>query len=779
MDSTWIYKIDNLNLDNEELLVNETIFHNANGYLGVRSNFEEGYPEGFDTIRGSYINGFYDFADMKQAEKLCGLAEEKQTMLNVADGQTIRLTVDGEAFSMFEGTVLESSRWLDMQNGYTARNVRWRSPQGKEVEILVKRMASFTQLPLFVIDYQVTSLNFSGMLKIESVHQGDVKNYCNPNDPRVAGESFQHLIPDHAEVRDGASYLFTNTAKSGLQVCTAVKNILSAPAEGQHVPAGEPSGDNRTACGGADPVLLGHSASQTFEVKAEPGETVCLTKYMIFVDSIRCQELAPKAEQEMNRALSVSLEQLYREQREYLDRFWNSSLLEIDGDELLGAAVRYNQYQLIQSVGKDPHSNIAAKGLSGEGYEGHYFWDTEMYMQPFFTLTNPEISRNLVEYRYAILDGARENARILGHKKGAAYPWRTIMGKECSGYFPAGSAQYHISGDIAYSTVAYYLITGDLDFIAEKGAEILFETARMWLDLGCYYKGTFQIHEVTGPDEYTCLVSNNYYTNANAQYNLHWAVRFYRLLEEAGKLQPVADRIGLTEDEVLEFEKAEKAMYLPYDEELGINPQDDSFLKKKLWDIENTPKENFPLLLYYHPMYIYRFQVCKQADTVLAHFMFEDAQDIETIRRSFAYYEKVTTHDSSLSTCIYSIVASKLGLKDKAYEYFGDSAKLDLFNTHHNTKDGIHTANMGGNYMAIVYGFGGFRLKESGAWFAPTLVEQWNGYRFRMIYKGSHLLLEVTKEGCTFTLESGHPVTIHVYGREYLLEDRLLVPLER
>lgn len=779
MDSTWIYKIDNLNLDNEELLVNETIFHNANGYLGVRSNFEEGYPEGFDTIRGSYINGFYDFADMKQAEKLCGLAEEKQTMLNVADGQTIRLTVDGEAFSMFEGTVLESSRWLDMQNGYTARNVRWRSPQGKEVEILVKRMASFTQLPLFVIDYQVTALNFSGTLKIESVHQGDVKNYCNPNDPRVAGESFQHLIPDHAEVRDGASYLFTNTAKSGLQVCTAVKNILSAPAEGQHVSAGKPSGDTRTACGGADPMLLGHSASQTFELKAEQGEMVSLTKYMIFVDSIRCQELAPKAEQEMNRALSVSLEQLYREQREYLDRFWNSSLLEIDGDELLGAAVRYNQYQLIQSVGKDPHSNIAAKGLSGEGYEGHYFWDTEMYMQPFFTLTNPEISRNLVEYRYAILDRARENARILGHKKGAAYPWRTIMGKECSGYFPAGSAQYHISGDIAYSTVAYYLITGDLDFIAEKGAEIVFETARMWLDLGCYYKGTFQIHEVTGPDEYTCLVSNNYYTNANAQYNLHWAVRFYRLLEEAGKLRPVADRIGLTEDEILEFEKAEKAMYLPYDEELGINPQDDSFLKKKLWDIENTPKENFPLLLYYHPMYIYRFQVCKQADTVLAHFMFEDAQDIETIRRSFAYYEKVTTHDSSLSTCIYSIVASKLGLKDKAYEYFGDSAKLDLFNTHHNTKDGIHTANMGGNYMAIVYGFGGFRLKESGAWFAPTLVEQWNGYRFRMIYEGSHLLLEVTKEGCTFTLESGHPVTIHVYGREYLLENRLTVPLER
>lgn len=759
MNGEWIYKIDDLKLDKEELLVNETIFHNANGYLGVRSNFEEGYPEGFDSIRGSYINGFYDIVEMKQAEKLSGVSEEKQTMVNIADGQTIRLYVDGEPFSMFQGTVLESSRWLDMKNGYTARKVIWRSPQGKEVEILIKRLASFWRLPLFVIDYQVTPLNFSGILEMESVHQGEVKNYCNPNDPRVAGESFQHLIPERAEVKDGASYLLTRTASSGLQVCTAVKNVISKGSL-------------------SVPQLAKHSASQKFRIEAGRNEKVSLTKYMVFVDSLRYQELCSQAEKEINQAAAVPLEQIYREQREYLDKFWQSSLLEIDGDRFLGAAVRYNQYQLIQSVGKDPYSNIAAKGLSGEGYEGHYFWDTEMYMQPFFTLTNPEISRNLIEYRYTTLDGARENAKMLGHTRGAAYPWRTIMGKECSGYFPAGSAQYHISGDITYSVANYYLATKDLDFIAEKGAEIVFETARMWLELGCYYKGTFQIHEVTGPDEYTCLVSNNYYTNLCAQNNFHWAVKFYQLLKAAGKLQKTADKIGLTQDEILEFEKAEKAMYLPYDEELGINPQDDSFLKKKVWDIANTPKENFPLLIHYHPMHIYRAQVCKQADTVLAHFIHEDAQDMETIRRSFAYYEKVTTHDSSLSTCIYSIVASKLGLKEKAYSYFGDSAKLDLFNTHHNTKDGIHTANMGGNYMAIVYGFAGLRLKESGAWFAPSLPEQWNGYSFRFLYEGSRILVKIDREGCSFNLESGCPVDIYVYGKKHLLDHRLAFALE-
>lgn len=752
MDEKWLYKISKLKLDEEDLLVNETIFHNANGYVGVRSNFEEGYPEGYDTIRGSYINGFYDIAEMKQAEKLYGMAEEKQTMLNVADGQTIYVRIDGEEFSMFQGTVLESSRLLNMREGYTARRVVWRSPKGKEVEIMIKRMTSFVHLPLFFIDYQVTPVNFEGTVELESVHQGRVKNYCNPNDPRVAGESCEHLIPDHAQVKNGVSYLFTNTAASGLQVCTAVKNTIAWG-----------------VCG--EPELKDHCAAQKFSASVGLGETLQFRKYMIFVDSVRYAELAGQAEEEMNRVLALPVEKLYAEQKEYLDRFWESSVLEIDGDDRLCAAVRYNQYQLIQSVGKDPHSNIAAKGLSGEGYEGHYFWDTEMYMQPFFLLTNPEISKNLVEYRYAILDEARKNARILGHKKGAAYAWRTIMGRECSGFFPAGSAQYHISGDIAYSTVSYYLVTKDLDFMAQKGAEIIFETARLWMDLGCWCKGTFQIHEVTGPDEYTCLVSNNYYTNLNAQYNLHWAVKLYDLLEKSGKLREVAEKIHLTKEEILEFERAEKAMYLPYDEELGINPQDDSFLKKEVWDIAGTPKENFPLLLHYHPMYIYRYQVCKQADTVLAHFIFEDAQDMETIRRSFAYYEKVTTHDSSLSTCIFSIVASRLGMEEKAYEYFGDSAKLDLFNTHHNTKDGIHTANMGGNYMAIVYGFGGFRLKENGAWFAPALPKQWKGYRFKLIYEGSHIHVEVNRRECRFTLESGRPVEVHVYGNACMLKD--------
>ncbi len=762
-----IYEIED-SRDNADLMVNETVFHNANGYIGIRSNYEEGYPAGYDSIRGSYINGFYDIADMKQAERLYGLVEDKQAMLNVADTQTIYLTIDGEQFGISEGTVLSSKRWLDMEAGITGRRVHWRSPSGKELEINIRRMTSFQELSLFTIDYSVKALNFSGLLKFDSRHVGKVTNYSNANDPRVAQESKHYLQPVAGQLEDGVSYLLSRTSKSALTVCTGVAHRLSVHKDG---------GDEiqKTILTQKAAFDQEHCASFIAEVLVKEQESVTLTKYSIFCDSIRHGDCLAAAKQKMEAVLSVPLSVYYKAQGEYLKEFWGNCFLEITGEDDLTEAVNYNMYQLIQSVGKDEYCNIAAKGLSGEGYEGHYFWDTEMYIQPFFNLTEPGITKNLISFRNSTLEQARENARILGHKKGILYPWRTIMGVECSGYFPSGTAAYHINGDIAYSIIAYYLATKDLDFIADKGAEIIFETARLWLDVGNYHQGSFLINEVTGPDEYTCMVNNNYYTNAAAQYNLRWAVKFYQLLKEAGKLQKLADKLALSEAEIEEFHQAAERMYLPYDEALGINPQDDSFLQKKVWDLANTPAEHFPLLLHYHPLYLYRHQVCKQADTVLAHFIFEDAQSLETIRKSFDYYEKVTTHDSSLSTCIFSIVAAKLGLVDKAYEYFGDSAKLDLFNTHKNTKDGIHTANMGGTFMAIVYGFAGLRIKESGIYFAPVIPKNWKAYRFQINYEDSQIRVEVNEKESIFTLIRGTEKVIKVCGREYRLNDKLIV----
>ncbi|MDE6184728.1 MAG: family 65 glycosyl hydrolase, partial [Lachnospiraceae bacterium] len=400
-----------------------------------------------------------------------------------------------------------------------------------------------------------------------------------------------------------------------------------------------------------------HKIDAFYRFRIKPGDEVRILKYSIFEDSIRHEDCLKVAEEKLALVVEQGIDYYYEKQKDFLKEFWNNSTLEIMGDEELNASVCFNMYQLLQSAGYDGYSSIAAKGLSGEGYEGHYFWDTEMFMVPYFALTNPKIARKLLEFRYKTLNQAKDNAKLLGHKKGVLFPWRTITGRECSGYYPSGTAQYHIDGDIAYAVILYYKATGDWTFMKEMGMKILLETNRLWLDVGNFCKGQFHINCVTGPDEYTCMVNNNYFTNACAKYSLEWFGKLAeRFAKEEAEWKRFAEENRLTDAELKEMEAAQDEMFLPYDEELGINPQDDSFLQKPIWDLAHTDKENFPLLLHYHPLHLYRYQVCKQADTVLAHYLFPDYQDRQTEEKSFLYYEKITTHDSSLSTCVFSIV---------------------------------------------------------------------------------------------------------------------------
>lgn len=752
MEKQFYYEIDAGSREQEALLLGETIFHNANGYIGVRGAYEEGYPENYTSIRGQYINAFYDITDMKQAEALCGLIEKKQTMTNVADTQSVIIELEDERFSMFGGTVKEAKRSVDLKRGVTLRQVEWISPKGKVLTLQFRRMTSFVKLPLFLQEITITSHNYEGKVRLISGHFGEVQNFCDPSDPRVAGEKAQYIFAQTPRCEKDYSLIVAETSRSGLKVCSGVGHAV-------------PDGFEKQAVQKEKEVLheiTGHIAKE---------ETVRFYKYSWFADSVRCADPETEVINGLKNIMEQPVKELYIEQESYLAEYWERSNLEIEGDEDLNCAVHYNQYALLQSVGKDCNSNMAAKGLSGEGYEGHFFWDTEMYAIPCFTITRPEIAKTLISFRYHTLEKAKENARMLGHGKGALYPWRTINGEECSGYFPSGTAAYHISGDVAYSVIAYYLATKDIEFLCDQGAEILMETARLFIDTGNFVNGQFHIQDVTGPDEYTCMVNNNYYTNLLAKYNLEWAVKCKKLLEDAGKWEALCRKIDLKPEELQEFSKAADKMYLPYDEKLDINPQDDSFLKKKKWDFEHTPEENYPLLLHYHPLALYRRQVCKQADTVLAHFILEDYQELSTIRNSFLYYEEVTTHDSSLSTCIFSIMAAKLGMLEKAYDYFGESAKLDLFNTHKNTKDGIHTANMAGNYMAIIYGFAGLRIKESGLYLNPCIPKQWKSYRFRFQYQGTRLEVIVSREECRIRRIKGKPVIVNLKGKAVPVED--------
>ncbi len=756
-----MYRESQFPLDEEHLSRQETLFHNANGYLGVRGTLEEGTC--YKSMRGMYINGFHDIVPMKQAEKLCGLVEDKEAMLNAADTQTIMLRVDGELFSLFSGEVEDVERTLDMDEGITERDVTWRSPGGKRIRLVFRRMASFARPHIFVQECEITPLNFSGRLGIESWQKALVNNYADADDPRLGADAVCRLTPAGQAMAGDISLLSAQTLRTGLTVCTAVAHDLIA------------SGAERWTY---DEVA--HSAVWRAEIPLSEGQTVRLIKYTAMTDSIRSAVPAEDALAEL-RAVRGRLPELRQAQRDYLARFWDRADLEILGCEADDTAMRFNMYQLLQSAGRDRYGAVAAKGLSGEGYEGHYFWDTEMYMFPFYLLTSPDIARSLLLYRYGILPAARENARRLGHRRGALYPWRTIAGRECSGYFPSGTAQYHISGDIAYAVTQYWLGTGDETFMREYGAEILLETARLWLDTGHWHGGRFMIHDVTGPDEYTCLVNNNYYTNACAQYNLRWAVRTAERLKTWDGYGAWAARLRVTDGELAEMIAAADGMYLPFDEALGINPQDDAFLQKPVWNLAETPRENFPLLLHYHPLHLYRYQVCKQADTVLAYYAFEGIATPEVMRRSYEYYERITTHDSSLSTCIFSIVASRLGMRKKAEHYFGDSLRADLADTHHNTRDGIHTANMGGNYMAAVNGFAGFRLSPDGLSMDPFLPARWSGFRFRFIWQDRRFEFEITSEFCVLTLLQGEPATVRIRGKEHrfrLPGDKVTVPMD-
>ncbi|WP_058301105.1 glycoside hydrolase family 65 protein [Gorillibacterium timonense] len=743
------WSISNQGLSSETLLNLESIFALGNGYLGVRGNFEEGYADAeISSIRGTYLNAFHDVIDIPYGEKLYAFPGTQQKLVNVIDSQSVNLYIgeDEEPFTLTEGSALSYERSLHMDKGFSERKIHWRSPSGKELKLHIRRVVSFTNKELFAVEVKLEPVNFVGKIKVVSRLNGDVSNYTNPNDPRVAAGHSKRLTVDGCGLQGEYLYVEDETMASALRVACVTRHDWDG------------NWKVETRAGAAEGWVT---------AEAELTGPLCLTKWNVYTDTLRHGDsLVARGISLQNSLRELTFEELLKQQRRYLDAFWKTSDILIENDQRLQEGIRFNLYQLLQSAGRDEHSNISAKGLSGEGYEGHYFWDTEIYMFPVFLMTSPELAKQLLLYRYSKLEQARERAREMGHAKGALYPWRTISGTECSSFFPSGTAQYHISADVAYSYIQYLLAEEDDEFLLRYGAEVLFETARLWAEIGHYYEGRFHIDDVTGPDEYTCVVNNNYYTNVMAKHNLKWAYRSFERLksyDEKG-FQELCARLQVTEAEAQGWLQAAEAMLLPYDEKLGINPQDDSFLRKAVWDFANTPQDKHPLLLHYHPLTLYRYQVCKQADTVLAHFLLEDEQSEETIRRSYDYYEAITTHDSSLSSCIFSIMASKVGYHDKAYDYFIETARLDLDNTHGNTKDGLHMANMGGTWMAIVYGFAGTRLKETGLSLSPQIPAGWATYSFRLTFRGRLLSVTITTAGVELELLEGDALTLTLYN---------------
>jgi alpha,alpha-trehalose phosphorylase len=534
-----------------------------------------------------------------------------------------------------------------------------------------------------------------------------------------------------------------------------------------------------------------YSGQVVYSIDAQKGKPIELTKYMAYITSGTAspQEVCNRAERTLDRAKKYGFEKILDGQKQYMDDFWGRSDVQIVGTEYakkttteIQQALRFNLFHIIQAAGRSEGKGVAAKGLTGQAYEGQYFWDMEIYIMPFLIYTTPRIARNLLFFRYNLLDKARERASQLS-QKGAMFPWRTINGEEASAYYAAGTAQYHINADIMYALKKYVDATGDEEFLHKYGAEMLVETARSWNDVGFYAEnngGKFCIHGVTGPDEYTAVVNNNTYTNLMARENLRYASRTVESLRDHHPevFKALVHKTGLDMSEVEEWKTAAEKMYIPYDKETGIYAQDDSFLERKVWDFENTPSDKYPLLLNFHPLVIYRHQVIKQADVVMAMFLLGNEFTLEEKKRNFDYYDPLTTGDSSLSSCIQSIIAAEIGYFDKAMEYSRYAALMDLADVGGNVKDGCHIASMGGTWMAVVYGWAGMRDYDGRLSFHPKVTKQMERLRFPLTIRGQILEVDITHETVTYSLREGEGLSIEHNGEEVKLSRGMPVSIK-
>ncbi len=765
----FVYPIDEWKMietrfDRKLMAQAETMFAVGNGYLGMRGNFEEGRPV---HQSGTFVNGFHETWPIEYGERAYGFAKTGQTMLNVPDGKILKLYVDDEPLYLPTANLLDYNRTLDMQAGTLQRRVLWETPSGKEVLIESTRLVSFQHRHVAAISYRVTVLNATAPVVISSQLLRTGRNAASDFDPRKArGFAEAPLIQHHGECTDQRIILGYETNNSGMTLACGADHTIA------------------TEC----PYLVSNECSAdmgkvVFTVNALAGEPITITKFLTYHTSrgVPVDELVDRAERTLDRAVHDGFDELVTGQRAYLDDFWRRSGVEVacDPDVMerpageLQQAIRWNLLQILQAVGRAEGVGVPAKGLTGQAYEGHYFWDTEIYVLPFLIYTSPRIAENLLRFRHSMLDKARERAAEL-HQKGALFPWRTINGEEASAYYAAGTAQYHLNADIMYALKKYVDVTGDTDLLDAAGIEMLVETARMWVDLGFFsdrLDGRFSIHAVTGPDEYTTVVDDNLYTNSMARLNLRYAAKSVNWLRDnrPEAFRALVHGTGLEDGEIDEWQRVAAAMYLPYDEAKGIHLQDADFLEHPLWDFDNTPTDHYPLLLSYHPLTIYRHQVIKQADVVLAMFLLGDEFDADVKKRNFDYYDPLTTGDSSLSASIQSIAAAEIGYLDQAMEYGRYAVLMDLADVGHNVSDGVHIASMGGTWMVLVYGFAGMRDFDGKLTFKPRLPRGMSRLRFPLTVRGSLLDVAIENGATTYTLLDGDDLTIGHFGEDVVL----------
>lgn len=755
----------------------ETLFSIGNGYLGMRGNPSEGRDSHF---HGTFINGFHEVWDIHHAENAYGFARTGQTIVNVPDSKLVKLYVDDEPLLLSVNELQSYKRWIDFREGVLRRELVWRTPAGKLVRVATSRMVSFTQRHLALISIEVTMLEGDAPIVISSQilnRQDGLDEYHvkedslgGVDDPRRSQLTGQRVLnPEIDWHSDRRMILGFRTVRSGMTLAVGADHTIETDNHVDELIDTSPDIGKRV-----------------YRVEARQGVPVRVEKSIAYHTSrgVPVHELFDRVRRTLDRVREVGHKPYHKAQRRWLEDYWSTTAdVEVRGAPAgVQQAIRWNLFQIAQAAARADQMGIPAKGVTGSGYEGHYFWDSEVYMIPMLTFTHPRLAENALRYRVNTLPQARDRAAELS-ERGALFPWRTINGEEASAYYAAGTAQYHINADIAHSLMTYALATQDKSFLYRDAAPVMVETARLWADLGFWRVNggrQFHIHGVTGPDEYTTVVNNNFYTNVMARANLFDAAWLMRRMAADDPLwyEHLVDELDLSAEEIATWEECAEGMVIPFDETFGIHPQDDQFLERELWDLANTPASKRPLLLHYHPLVIYRFQVLKQADVVLAMFLQGEDFTQAVKLADFEYYDPITTGDSSLSAVAQSIIAAEVGHQDMAMDYFVDALYCDLADTHRNSADGVHVASAGGIWGCLVHGFSGMRHLHGRLSFDPRLPASWEGIRYRVVVAGSTLQVDLSRDEITFEVVSGHDLEVWVRGEKiHVADEAVAVPL--
>ena len=731
----------------------ESIFSIGNGAMGQRANFEETYSG--KTFQGSYIAGVYYPDKTRVGWWKNGYPEYFAKVLNAPNWIGINVTVNGENLDLSTCKTVENfRRELNMKEGWLSRSFTATLKNDVIVEVETKRFLSLDLDEIGAINFSIKPINSDAKIVFQPYLDSGITN----EDTNWDDKFWDTINVSH---ENHQAFIQAKTMKTDFYTCTFMESKVFI--------------DGKVVLIEPNIIADANYASFSYEHSVKQGEAYAIHKFGGYtVDRNHDKyELITSAKTVLAKAIKLGFNALLDMQKLAWQKVWSMADITIDGDVKAQQAIRFNIFQLNQTYsGKDATLNIGPKGFTGEKYGGSTYWDTEAYCIPFYMATkDQEVARNLLKYRYNHLEKAIENAKKLGFSNGAAlYPMVTMNGEECHNEWEITFEEIHRNGAIAFAIYNYYRYTGDFSYIQEMGQEVLIGIARFWHQRATYStaKNQFVILGVTGPNEYENNVNNNWYTNYIAKWCINYAIETLDKVKEdySKDYNRVITKTNLTEKELRLWKNVADNMYFPYSDEHQVYLQQDGFLDKELITVNDLDKSQRPINQKWSWDRILRSPYIKQADTLQGFYFFEDDFSTKELKRHFDFYEPFTVHESSLSPCVHSIQAAKLGQMDQAYQFYLRTSRLDLDDYNHEVEEGLHITSRAGTWMSIVEGFGGMRVKNNTLTFEPKIPSQWEGYSFKVNFRNQVINVKVQKDATTFEIDGENDLTILVNGKE-------------